>query len=473
MENQFAFNGINGATGEYLLSDVDLMKVGEWASRRVNGKSQLAELRQRDSMRTDAHLGLKEGLDPKDLAQAGWGVIFPSEEMEKSDEKRNALAPLLALRKQQAGPYYREFAGADGLRKGESKSKFLARHGIGPGPADPQRVPYYLLVCAGPQSIPYDFQYQLDVQYAVGRIDFDSLEEYERYARAVVATERGECSRSRRAVFFGVENPDDKATSLSNEHLIQPLAARLASQNVRWNVTQRSGEHATKAGLAELVCSEDGPAILFTASHGLGFPNGHTHQRRHQGALLCQDWPGPRHWGSKAIAPAHYFSSDDVGDDARVGGLVTFHFACYSAGTPQLDEYAFGGTTKRGEIAPVPFVASLPKRLLSHPKGGALAVVGHVERTWGYSFLWASTKSQIGVFESALMRLLKGYPIGAALEYFNERYAELSTTLNYLLEDARFGKAADPIELAGLWTAHNDARSYVLVGDPAVRLFGT
>lgn len=466
------FNGVNASRGEYLLPPMPVKDVSALAQGETFDAARLAELRWRHQQATESHYGVKAGIDLRNLAETGWGVIFAHD---ADPSIREALSPLLEHRRAQVTAkyehYYKEYVSVDAYRPNESKDKFLARHGAGPGPVDPDNVPYYLLIVGDPTSIPYSFQYQLDVQYAVGRIDFgNDLDAYARYAHSVVEAESGTVRLPRKAAFFGVYNPDDKATELSKTYLVEPLANWTKETLKGWNVDTMLGDAATKPRLSELLGGKDTPAFLFTASHGVGFDVGDPRQLPHQGALLCQEWGGPQTW-TDPITHDHYFAGEDVRDDARLLGLLTFHFACYGAGTPLLNDFAHSNRNReRTPIAPHSFVAALPKRLLGHPNGGALAVIGHVERAWGSSFLWRNAGQQLAVFQSTLQQLMEGYPVGAALEFFNERYAELSTSLSAELEEIRFGKTADDLELASMWTANNDARAYAIIGDPAVRL---
>lgn len=461
------FNGLDGRRGSYLTPPMPAKNFADFAREAPVGRERIRGLQ--SLMKGVARRGLKEGLDPTRLDDAGWGVIFPC----SADSKplREALAPLLDLRRAQAGKrqerFFREFAGEDGYREGESKVEFLARHKAGPGPADPEKVPYYLLLVGDPEEIPFSFQYQLDVQYAVGRLYFDDLEDYRRYAESVVAAESGGLDapgHRSRACFFAPANSGDPVSVSTSAHLAQPLAEGLCNQP-GWEVETVLGEEATRGRLGGLL--DEAPAFLFAACHGLGFAAGDPEQRHRQGALVCQDWPGP---GAGGIGREHYFAAEDVGEQARVHGLVAFCFACFGAGTPRWDDFTRKSQGERRALAPGAFLGRLPQRLLSHPRGGALAVVGHVERAWGFSVVWPEAGPQIRTFESTLKRLLAGQPVGWAMEYFNQRYAELTSDLAAEVEALSFGKKLDERVIADLWTASHDARNYTIIGDPAVRV---
>ncbi|MBN2002931.1 MAG: hypothetical protein JXA21_06210 [Anaerolineae bacterium] len=420
-----------------------------------------------------SHLGLVVGINPTDVSQTGWGVIFPYKEAGDPwvSQVMAQLKPLLDWRKQQAGPLYKEYEGANGYRLQETAAKFVARYkGDVTKPVDPTAVPYYLLVVGSPEDIPFHFQYQLDIQYATGRIYFDDLEDYGRYARAVVAVEKGQVAQTPTAAFFGVANPGDPATETAARHLKQPLLEHVQEKvGAPWTFLDVA--NPVKAELARLMGGDQTPGFLFTSSHGMEFkPDDPEKQRARQGAILCQDWNGVR----GPISEDWYFAGGDIPEDADLKGMIAFLFACYGAGTPRFDEFSKQAfKTERAVITPTPFIAALPMAMLAR---GALAVIAHVERAWGCSFLGENKDEQITTFKALAELLLHGHPVGWAMEYFNTHYAALSAELTLAMEaDEGGGRPGYPPrptahELARMWTANNDARGYVVLGDPSVRL---
>ena len=231
---EFIFNGINGATGGYDLppqSAEVMAKIARGVPLDMDEKKDIAIRRALDHQQVE-HFGIREGADPTDISQSGWGVVFSRNLVAADlDALKEALDPLLKHR--QAGAtktderFYRECSGELGYQPGASKNDFLKLFGRGPGPADPEKLPYYLLIVGSPHEIPYSFQYQLDVQYAVGRIHFDQLEDYYRYAVSVVEAETNGYNLARQAAFFSPANADDPATQMSASELVAPLAKYL------------------------------------------------------------------------------------------------------------------------------------------------------------------------------------------------------------------------------------------------------
>jgi hypothetical protein len=213
--------------------------------------------------------GVRFGVDPNNLAQAGWGIILGTRSS-LTPQIEEALRPLLDLRRGQT-EHFQVYKEGQGYTPGWMASRFLAAHSVRlPDPADPDKVPYYLLIVGSPEEVSYPFQHQLDVQYAVGRIDFgDDLDAYANYARNVVKVETRKAKLTPNATFFGVANPDDRATKLSTDHLLLPLYENLKTEYVHWQFDLIQGDEATKADLLRLMGRPEPPSLLFTASHGL------------------------------------------------------------------------------------------------------------------------------------------------------------------------------------------------------------
>src|SRR5262249_26212821 len=141
--------------------------------------------------------------------------------------------------------------------------------------------------------------------------------------------------------------------------------------------------------------------------------------------------------------------------NTNLHGLVALLFACFGAGTPQFDSYPKNGGSQ--QIAPKPFVASLPQRLLSNQGKGALGVFGHVDLAWGFSIQPPGvTGAHVTPIRNCLARVLKGDCLGTTTRDLSDKAALLSTDLLDRVRNSSGG--AEDQELVWDWIERNDAR---------------
>lgn len=477
-DERFALSGINGSTGLPLVPERSWSelraRISSGGSSRPRAPSRwggsAAGFRDALSRWLPAKitLGVPDGIDAEDPRQAGWAVVVATN---APQEARAAAERLLEHRRRVTGvpddrsrllEYYPGCPLRDWLR--------MNRFHI--ADVEPNRLPYYVLLVGDPGAITFEAQSLLDVHYAVGRLSFDDPQAYGRYVDSLIAYETAATvTMAREVIYWGPRHFEDAATELSADMLLRPLHEGLvATENdpeqspVAEQRGFRSsgliGAAATRASLAESV-NRRRPALLFTASHGLGWPRGHAHQKTDQGALVGQEWPGP------GVPPevGHAFSAEGVEANANLHGMIAFLFACYSAGTPNADPVFRDESGQPVAVAEYDFVAALPQRLMSVEGGGALAVIGHVDRAWGCSIKTEHLGARIQPFRNFLSKILRGVPVGHTTQDFSHRYSGAA-----LLGGGVQPPMEDDFDARRLWLEQVDARNHILLGDPAYRL---
>jgi len=436
-----------------------------------------------ERMAPDSEAALTRGLraramafveDEMDLSHAGWGILFPSD---VDPAIIDALSPLIEWRRAQVNDekLFKIFSGKSGVGPTQTAQHWAASRGVSlSAPVMPRRgVPYYVLIVGSPARIPIEFQAQLDLQWAVGRLDFDTAADYAAYAERVVAYEKGLAPpQKRQAAVWLPRNPLDLATALLAGSIVpefmgqasqgdQPLGTRQ-----KFEVTTLVGDRqATKAGLTGLIRGDGGgaPALLFTGSHGAEWSiDTPDIQRERQGALVTQEWSR-----GQPLNESCYFGASDVPTDAAVHGMVMFLFACFGGGCPQTDTYHYTSAGSRVVLAPEPMTARLPQALL---RCGALAVIAHVDRAFSYAFEDVMGTPQAQLLRLPLEQLMSGRRVGLAMDPLNQQWGSLAAQLGVLLGGNAGEPAPRPPVIANLFIARDDARNYIVLGDPAARL---
>jgi len=227
------------------------------------------------------------------------------------------------------------------------------------------------------------------------------------------------------------------------------------------------------------------PAVIFTGSHGCNYyPDDPVTQRRMQGSLLSQEWAH----GTPA-GPANQISADDIPSDARLQGAVGFLFACYSGGCPAQNSYYFNSDGSLVTVAPAPFVTRLPQALLSR---GMLAVIAHVDMAFAYAFLDINGTPQPQAVRTPLELLMRGKRTGLAADalsiLWSSRSSQLALAQGQVAPAPATTSGATPVApgsapvaasasalptaaaIAQMTIARDDARNYIVLGDPATQL---
>jgi hypothetical protein len=156
-------NGIDGVTGQYLIPPLTAAEATASARGKLHDRALAGWLGRIRDVLLRPFLALPLDVDPRDVPRAGWGIIYASG---TPAEVRSALEPLIAHRRRHVPP---DRCKVLEYRPGEVMKGWLRRHGVHTGVA-PTKVPYYLTLIGDPTSIPFEFQYLLDIEYAVGRM---------------------------------------------------------------------------------------------------------------------------------------------------------------------------------------------------------------------------------------------------------------------------------------------------------------
>jgi hypothetical protein len=336
-----------------------------------------------------------------------------------------------------------------------------------------QEVPHYVLIVGGPDRVPFRFQSFMDSAASVGRLDLDSLEDLETYIRKLIGLETAESpATAREAVCFAPDGGPNDATHFSRLYMAEPLAEHIRTR-CGVNTNAIMGDDATKERLLESL-SGARPALVYTASHGLGAPNeGLEIQKRFNGAICCQ------HGENRAIQDWLFAAEDVPVDGPFLEGAVFFQFACFGYGTPAESDFMhwLGNPELNAEAD---FVAALPKRLLAHPRG-PVAFIGHVDTAWLHGFadpenpyILERWHPRIAPFVKSVEMLLQVEPAGRTLGDLNKVFDLQNALLTGTIDRLQRGRIQVTPEfrerLADAFIRRSDAQNYMVFGDPAAYL---
>ncbi|WP_428261638.1 hypothetical protein, partial [Haliangium sp.] len=425
------------------------------------------------------------GGEPDSLHDQGWAVVVPRGE--DGDRLLALTAPLLRKRAQEQGLEKVGIYRVPSTLSTSQAVQWLDRVLVGNRTL--AEIPGYVCILGGPTQVSFELQQVLSTGFCAGRIAFDQDEHYEAYVDKLLRWEQAPRDASGRAIFFTARD-GTSATEIGHRRFMQPTIEDVRNDGARGryaldDILDLAGDDpvATADELLAAAAREQ-PSFLMTCSHGMGAPrsgwDSPERRRALQGALCLGEG---RHIAADDLARAHFLP----------GGLW-FFFACYGLGTPARSAYhawlrrlhAMGELGSDPDVVlrslpqdgEPPFLAALPKAALANPNG-PLAVVGHLDLAWTYSF--QDVEKMTGSerhrrYQGLLDLALRGKPMGLAFGDLrrarNLVKTDLTVASDRVVQAQEAGEEApdESIRMGHRWMLHHDLDGYLLLGDPAARL---
>jgi hypothetical protein len=427
---------------------------------------------------------LRPDRDPNSLPDQRWGVVVP--EGPQGDRLLALIEPLCRLRAEEQGAparVYRAPPGLDGVGAARWKDTVLCNE-----EESETEQPAYLLLLGDFDHVSLELQQVLAASGFAGRLAFSSEAGYEAYVDKVLRWSRSPSPARRARTLLFTAHDGTPATTVGYQALMAPSLRSLRRKQEEGSLSAEPpaelGEPAAwsmQQLLAQVASPQ--PSVLFTMSHGLGAP------RRGWSSVEEQHL----RQGAMSLGLEGTLEASALANTPFLPGGLWFFLACFGAGTPSRSVYSpwlarlreageYSGRLERllaslpreGER---PFVAALPQAALANPHG-PLAVMGHVDLAWTYSFqeMGRAARDRPSRFLGLLSSLVEGSRAGVGLSALLRAFNVANTELTTLYDQEEFARHAgrdspvDSVELAHLWMLRHDLAGYILLGDPAVRL---
>jgi hypothetical protein len=440
----------------------------------------------RPAMRQDLHDFRHDGGDPNSLPDQRWGIVAP--EGPVGDRLLEIIAPLRKAREEQQGEPAIVFRAPPGLKDEDVGAWWSEVYGD--ESIDEADRPRYLAMLGDADLLSWDLQQRLASDTFVGRICFSGDSDYESYVDKLLRCEIDKAADHSRALYYTVKD-GTAATNIGYNGLMVPTIEQSRVGHER-NVF--AAREIIEMGDGDNISADDfisatngrTPSMLFTISHGCGAPRAGWSSPEEQRLLQ----------GAMSFGQGQKITAEDLRNRPFLPGGLWFYFACFGAGTPNdsafrhwlaaLRDVGLYGRNIDSVLHSLPsekerpFVAALPQAVLANPNG-PLAVMGHVDLAWTFSFqdVGTTNKYRPARFQDIFRTLVDGKRVGAGYfelqRFFNQASVDLSTMYDKDARQKSKGAETDDdkarkIRKATLWMLRQDLSAYVLLGDPAARL---